>query len=935
MDLAEKRKQLEALRAARQAKQQVVEQYISGRSSNPGGSPTSSTSLSRSTLALAPPAIASAGDSAAATGTSTSPSSALPPPLRSRSGGGRLSVSSTRGTAATAKAAAPSAASSPVTSASPTTPTAQKARPTTPSRQSAPSQAQDAAAADGGAAPRSIHLVSFNKESTAAHAAVAGFSAASPNAHPVVGSLYGSALPPVTSRAAAAPPTEEGLAAYGGWGFLRKCMRVSARDATGAAVTQPVCIFNPSVLLGDVAGSVESSRRRVILDSTSCLVPYDGAAAGQRLGDAAMMTSPTVWSVCVAAAYGSCDSPAVTVGGNGGELSVNTRCHGNTDLAGPDNRTGASALDPLFMLSPGGTSVGMSQQRTGAAARPATGAAAAAAAARVRASMDCGYPWGSASAAPSAVPGTTTESALKVAKESPGLVLAWFLVPLPANTMPRKEGSFAGAAAAPGGGFVGCVSGNITTTPEHVVIVLPLVCDSEVTTLLAHPLQPSTLLGGTRCGRIVQWSIGQAWAQIEPRRLLERALATTGTTTTLLLPPQRPAHSSFPSPQAHQAPVLRMAVHGDASCHHLYSISQEGKVCTWTASQPLHPTASCLSYLGIRPMGCIGVTAQFVERAGTDAMTKVFIGTTSGALLVGANRDAKSIELQYYGPPRALPTSSTVIRTLDITATSAYPNGAAAASTASFRDGAGATASTCLTASLEHPAGAEASAAPEQSGHHLTAMSSPSPAAAAVARRVQAAALQPHRGRIVSMALQTATHGLRGRDCIVSAATDGSCVAWFDRSVIPLEGFSSAVTSVCWSPTKHGVLAAGDASGLVTVWAVNTSIITPVVTVSLREAGHRACGNASSDGVLWVVPGTSDAAAGAGDGTAGGGTLGFGGDDDEADAVDGEEVGASLGEADVVGSAISSVFFSRDGQWLFASTARGYVHTLHLGTSLV
>ncbi|CAG9571306.1 conserved hypothetical protein [Leishmania major strain Friedlin] len=929
MDLAEKRKQLEALRAARQAKQQVVEQYISGRSSNPDGSPTSSTSLSRSALALALPASAAAGDSAAAAGTSTSPRSALPLSLRSRSGGGRLSVSSTRGSAATAKAAAPSAASSPVT---PTTPTAQKARPTTPSKQSAPSQTQ-AAAADGGVAPRSIHFVSMNKDSTAAHAAMAGFSAASPNARPVVGSLCGSALPTVASRAAAAPPTEEGLAAYGGWGFLRKCMRVPARDATGATVTQPVCIFNPSVLLGDVAGSVESSRRRVILDSTSCLVPYDGAAAGQRLSDGAMMTLPTVWSVCVAAAYGSCDSPAVTSGGNGGELSVNTRCHGNTDPAGPDNRTGASALDPLFMLSTGGTSVGMSQQRASAAARPATGAAAAAAAARVRASMDFGYPWGSASAAPSAVPGATTESALKVAKESPGLVLAWLLVPLPANTMPRKEGSFAGAAAAPGGGFVSCVSGDITTMPEHVVIVLPLVCDSEVTTLLAHPLQPSTLLGGTRCGRIVQWSIGQAWAQIEPRRLLERALATTGTTTTLLLPPQRPAHSSFPSPQAHQAPVLRMAVHGDASCHHLYSISQEGKVCTWTASQPLHPAASCLSYLGIRPMGCIGVTAQFVERAGTDAMTKVFIGTTSGALLVGANRDAKSIELQYYGPPRALPTSSTVIRTLDITATSV--------STASFRDGAAATASTCLTASLAHPAGADAFAAAEESGHHhhhhhhLTAVSSPSPATAAVARRVQAAALQPHRGRIVSMAVQTATHGLRGRDCVVSAATDGSCVAWFDRSVIPLEGFSSAVTSVCWSPTKQGVLAAGDASGLVTVWAVSTSIITPVVTVSLREAGHRARGNASSDGVLWVVPGTSDAAAGAGSGTAGGGTFGFGGDDDEADVFDGEEVGASLGEADVVGTAISSVFFSRDGQWLFASTARGYVHTLHLGTSLV
>ncbi|GET87143.1 hypothetical protein, conserved [Leishmania tarentolae] len=920
MDLAEKRKQLEALRAARQAKQQVVEQYVSGRSSNLDRSPSSSTSLSRSTLALAPPATAVAGDSASAAATLAKPGSALASSLRRRSDEERPSPSSTRGSAATVKNLAPSAVSSPATGALQTTPIAQKPRPTFLGGPSASSQAKPATS-DGGVATRSIQLVSVSKESTAAHAAVDSFSAASPSSPPASGSLHGSAVPPVISKPAAAPPTEEGLPSFGGWGLLRKCMRVPARDATGAVVTQPICIFNPSVLLGDVAGSAESNRRRVILDSSSFLVPYDCAAAGQRHDDVAMMTSPTVWSVCVAAAYGSCNSPAMTGDNSGGELSANMCSRVNSHPAGPDPSTGASVLDPMLMLGTDGVSVGMSQQR------------GAAAAVRVRASMNCGYPWGSVSSAPSTVQGTTTESTLKVARESPGLVLAWLLVPLPAHTMLRKEGSFSGAPAAPGGGSVSGVSVDITAT-EYIVIVLPLVCDSEVTTLLAHPLQPSTLLGGTRCGRIVQWSIGQAWSQIEPRRLLERALATTGTTTTLLLPPQRPSHSSFPSPQAHQAPVLRMAVHGDATCHHLYSISQEGKVCTWTASQPLHPTASYLSYLGIRPMGCIGVTAQFVERAGTDAMTKVLIGTTSGALLVGTNRDAKSIELQYYGPPRALPTSSTAIRTLDITATPAYPSGAAAASTPLSRDGTGAPVSAYATSSLEHPTGAAASAAAaaaaaaaEQSLHQrLSAISSPSPATAMVARRVQPPAPQPHQGRIVSMALQTVFQGMRGRDCVVSAATDGSCVAWLDRSVIPLEGFASAVTSVCWSPTKQGILAAGDASGLVTLWAVSTSIITPVVTVSLREAGHRARGNASTDGVLWVVSAAGDAS---------GGIVGFGGDDDETDVVDGEEMGASLGEADVVGAAISSVVFSRDGEWLFASTARGYVHTLHLGASLV
>ncbi|KAG5483360.1 hypothetical protein LSCM1_04908 [Leishmania martiniquensis] len=922
MDLAEKRKQLEALRAARQAKQQVVEQYVSGLSSKMNSNVTPS---ARGSLTSELPAAAVAGASAAAAtaATASSPKSALAPPYRSRSGGGRAPLSLSRSAAATARATTSSGASSASTTVSPTTPTAQKARTTTLKQQSAPSATQPAAA-DVGLSPRLIQVVSISKEGGSAHAAGAGVamtgtSSVSATAGPAVESAGGLALLPLSPRTANASPTEEGQTAYGGWGFFRKCMRVAARDATGAAVAQPVCVFNPSVLFGDAAMSVESSRRRVILDATSCLVPYDGAAA--------VMTSPTVWSVCVAAAYGSCDSLSEMGGGNSGECLLSMRRRDSGDPTGLDSRPSASAPDPVSAFNVGGFSLRASPQSGGAATGPAT---ATAAAARVYTSLDCGYPWGSASTAPSTVPGTTMESALKVARESPGLVLAWFLVPLPVNTIPRKEGSFAGGTATPGGGAMSRGGGDITTAPEYVVVVLPLVCDTEVTALLAHPFRLSTLFGGTRCGRLVQWSIGQAWSQVEPRRLLERALATTGTTTTLLLPPQRPAHSSFPSPQAHQAPVLRIVVHGDASCHHLYSISQEGKVCTWTGPQPLHPTASCLSYLGIRPMGSIGVAAQFVERAGTDAMTKVFIGTTSGALLVGSNRDSKSIELQYYGPPRALPTSSTVIKTLDVTATPVYANAASVASAAQFRDSARPASTTSTTALPEDLTCAETTCLTEQSGlHRLAATPLPSLSTGAMPRRATPSALQPHRGRIVSMALQSATNGLRGCDCVVSAATDGTCVAWFDRFVIPLEGFSSAVTSVCWSPTKQGVLAAGDASGLVTVWMVNTSIITPVVAVPLCEVGCRARGNAASDGVMWVYPGASDPAAGAG-----GRALGLVGDD-EADALDGEEADASLCQADLVSAAISSLFFSPDGQWLFASTARGYVHTLHMGAPLV
>jgi hypothetical protein len=703
-----------------------------------------------------------------------------------------------------------------------------------------------------------------------------------------------------------------------GWSAMQYCMRGTAagRDMASDAPTHPVCVFNPAVVLGDATGAADSSGRRVILDATVSLVPYEGAAGRPgSVGDSASGDDDTTWSVCVAATYGAKVGAVNGVGGGVG---------GGDGAAGGSGQR-RSSLESTAL----GTDVRSSRS-------------AEAAVARVRAAMDCGYPWGSASATQTTVPGSTMETALRVARESPGLVLAWFMVPLPPNSVPQKDGTLYADVSTSGGAAATAAASSST---EYVVVVVPLVCDSEVTTLLAHPFQPSTLLGGTRCGRVVQWSVGQTWAQVEPRRLIERALATTGTATTLLLPPQRPTHSSFPSPQAHQGPVLRMAIHGDVSCHHLYSISQEGKVCTWPAWQPLHPTASCLSYLGIRPMGNIGVAARFVERPGTDAMTQVFIGTSSGAVLVGANRDAKSIELQYYGPPRPVPTSTTVIKTLDVTACppAAVPTaGESVSPTANSMSVDSSVGLGSRNATAAPAGGADYGDGP----HALTAVplrrttvgptatpggaSSSSPAPSPIASLPSPP--QPHHGRVVSMSLQTATHGFRGQDYVVSAATDGSCVAWFAHHTIPLEGFSSAVTSVCWSPTKSGVLAAGDAGGLVTVWAVNTSIVTPVATVSLCETSRRTRGSATSDAVLWVVSGPSDAAG------MDAGNLFFdnpdGAEDDDADVVVGGGAEASLGQTDTVGVAVSSVFFSRDGRWLFASTACGYVYSMRLSASL-
>lgn len=943
MDLAEKRKQLEAVRAARQAKQQVVEQYMTGRSANTSiamsGSNGSSLVLS-TTSPLPPPA----SPTAAITVTTTSGAAR-------NSRGGPSAATATSGPLTPPPAAAPAEARKTPRSATPTKTTAAATatpaaaggrttpRPSTPSEPGVASKPSQT----GLATPEPlIHVLSVGGPAASSPAPA---SPAPTKAKPQTPVKSTSAARETSAARRSVDPAGHATENLGGWATLQECMRGASlpRDrGNDAAPTLPVCVFNPAVVLGDVVGSAESSsRRRVVLDATTCLVPYDGAngSGGERA---------SVWSVCVAAAYGATDAMGVGVGGSGGAgLGV-----GSSEFASPSNNGQRRGSVESGVAVPDGRAGAVSGGGGGAAWHSADAALEG-----VRASMECGFPWGSAAASQTAVPGSTMDAALRVAREAPGLVLAWFVVPLPPSGVARNEGALfneaspspspspAAAAVRPRGGDV--------ESADYVTVVVPLVCDSEVMTLLAHPFQPSTLLGGTRCGRVVQWSVGQSWAQVEPRRLRERALATTGTATTLLLPPQRPTHSSFPSPQAHQSPVLRLAIHGDVSCHHLYSISQEGKVCTWSAWQPLHPTASCQSYLGIRPMGNIGVAARFVERPGTDAMTQVFIGTASGAVLVGANRDAKSIELQYYGPPRPVPTSTTVIKTLDVTATapvlasatSGYGNtlsggavlvpASMANKSASGESSIGLGSRTQTAAPVDERGAAETSTGSAAGAGARPPSQHPSAAASAVV--APPPTQQPHRGRIVSMSLQTATSGLRGRDCIVSAATDGTCAAWFQRSAVPLEGFSAAVTSVSWSPTKPGVLAAGDASGLVTLWAVNTSIITPVGTVSLREASRRTRGSPSSDAVLWVVAGAGDAAAAAASVAAT--TNAFYGaadaEDDEVDGVDDVNGGdASLGQADAVGAAISSVFFSRDGRWLFASTACGYVYALRVSASL-
>ncbi|CAD2219361.1 hypothetical protein AGDE_08674 [Angomonas deanei] len=477
---------------------------------------------------------------------------------------------------------------------------------------------------------------------------------------------------------------------------------------------------------------------------------------------------------------------------------------------------------------------------------------------------DYGYNWGSYNNSGNPfrnIAGSLTsrewsiERVVSISKASPGLVMAWLTIPVCDEQADETDGLMAS---------------------KMVIVATPLVCDSEVTSLVIHPYRPNTVFGGTRSGRLVSWTVGTDVLSLDTRHLRSQATATSGAKHILVSFPRRPSFSTYPSPQAHQGPVLKIAVMGDSNSHHLYSVSQDGKVCTWISSQPLHPHTSRTAYIGNKAMGSVGLRASFSTMKGSDAMSKVFIGTAGGALLYGSNRDARALELHYM---KNNPVASASSNKESPSTSGVWGKYGEAPS---------------MSANSE-----------ESSKGNL--FSNP------VTRASE------HGGIVTAVAVQPEVFGLRDSECVLSAASDGSCYAWLEDYAVRLDGFGDVVCALEWSPTMPTLFAAGDASGTLSLWDVSQSITSPIASVSLTHHFSAQTGATPISTVVGIRKGVSD----------------LQGDFDEDDTEDMFHYNKTSGREknladEEVSSRITALHFSYSGRWLFAGTAGGFVYAVEL-----
>ncbi|RNE97836.1 putative dynein intermediate chain [Trypanosoma conorhini] len=218
-------------------------------------------------------------------------------------------------------------------------------------------------------------------------------------------------------------------------------------------------------------------------------------------------------------------------------------------------------------------------------------------------------------------------------------------------------GDAAARAAAAAGGSAGEMRGLVLLwrisrgqTSDASYRVVPLCFDSEIRVLTYTRHRPQLLFGGAADGSVVAWRIdhalqGQCGAVVtagpEPLSVapFSRRLPTVNVAAALAATEQ-----SFPSPLTHQSRVLAMAVHGDANYHHLYTISQDGRVCMWAPLQLRLPTSSRDGVVSGQPLGRIGSCASFVDKA-ADAMSKVVVGCLDGCVLEGRTKSSRVVEM--------------------------------------------------------------------------------------------------------------------------------------------------------------------------------------------------------------------------------------------------------------------------------------------------
>ncbi|KAF8279303.1 hypothetical protein TcYC6_0018420 [Trypanosoma cruzi] len=392
---------------------------------------------------------------------------------------------------------------------------------------------------------------------------------------------------------------------------------------------------------------------------------------------------------------------------------------------------------------------------------------------------------------------TTTAAVAEVVGELRGLVLLW------------------------------CISRGKTGDASYSVI--PLCFDSEIRVLTYTRHRQHLLFGGAANGCVVGWRIDHA-LQGHSCAVIANGLERFSVAPSLMPLPAgsiaavAPSERSFPSPHTHQSRVIGMAVHGDVNYHHLYTISQDGRVCMWAPLQLGLPTSSRDGMVLGQPIGCIGSCAAFVDKA-ADAMSKVVVGCLDGRVLEGRTKSSSLVEMS---PINAMPAFSI---TNDVLPRS----------------------NSTPRTSVDGPA------------HHAT---------------------------VVAVAPHPLHADPRISDTVLTAAADGSCSLWLGSRRIAIDGFTSQVNCLRWSPTHPAVFVAGESNGRVAAWDLSRNSFSPVAVVYLRSVPS-AAGWASTPSATSAVNAGSYRSA-----------------------------------------AVTNLAFSDDGAWLSCGTATGEIHLLHLRSDL-
>ncbi|KAH9597864.1 WD40 repeat [Trypanosoma melophagium] len=399
--------------------------------------------------------------------------------------------------------------------------------------------------------------------------------------------------------------------------------------------------------------------------------------------------------------------------------------------------------------------------------------------------------------------------------------------------------------------------------------VVPLRFESEIRSLTSTRHRPHLLFGGAANGSIVVWRIDHALQgcrtavmSIDPERppaLNIGTLSHPGTSDVVVAAAaMSPFEQSFPSPQTHQSPVLCMTVHGDANYHHLYSVCQEGRVCMWSLQQLRLPSSSRDGLIAGQSLGSIGSCAAFVDKA-ADAMSKVVMGCLDGHVLEGRTKSSRVVEFRSITNP---PVSNSMVQSND----------------------------------------------PSFSTTDTPIHRTRSPA---VGNGIPA-----HAAAVTAVAPHPLHADPRISDTVLTAAADGSCTLWLGSRCINIDGFSSLVNCLRWSPTHPAVFVAGESNGRVAAWDLSQNSYSPVAFVYLRSSSTTGGGwGTSSPGTLQLTTNTTTTSA--------------------TTATTTTTTTTTTTVPAHHSAAVTSLSFSEDGAWLSCGTAAGEIHLLRLRSDLI